>query len=48
MFSSNPPRGQGMVEYGLVIMLVAIIVILVIVFLGPAVANLFSNVVAKI
>jgi pilus assembly protein Flp/PilA len=39
------PRGQGMVEYGLIIMLVAIIVIIVLYLLGPAVSNLFSNVV---
>jgi pilus assembly protein Flp/PilA len=40
--------GQGLVEYALVIMLVAMIVIIIVVFLGPAVANMFSNVTANI
>jgi pilus assembly protein Flp/PilA len=40
--------GQGLVEYGLVIMLVGIIVIIVLFLLGPAVGNMFSNVVASI
>ncbi len=41
-------QGQGLVEYGLIIMLVALIVILLLTILGPAVSNLFSNVVANI
>jgi pilus assembly protein Flp/PilA len=41
-------RGQGLLEYALVIMLVAIVVIIVVVFLGPAVANMFSNVISNI
>ena len=45
----KPSRsGQGLVEYALVIMLVAMIVIVIVVFLGPAVANMFSNVTANI
>jgi pilus assembly protein Flp/PilA len=41
-------EGQGLVEYGLVIILVAMVVILVLVFLGPTVGNLFSTVVTAI
>ena len=41
-------KGQGLLEYALIIMLVAIIVILVLTLLGPAVSNLFSNVVGNI
>jgi Flp pilus assembly pilin Flp len=41
-------EGQGLTEYGLAIVLVAIIVVLVLVFLGPAVGNLFSSVVEAI
>lgn len=41
-------RGQGLVEYGLIIMLVALVVILLLVFMGPALGNMFSNVVANI
>lgn len=35
--------GQGLVEYGLIIMLVALIVIIVLVVLGPGVGNLYSS-----
>lgn len=35
--------GQGMVEYGLIIGLIAIIVIAVFVALGPQIKNLFAN-----
>jgi pilus assembly protein Flp/PilA len=43
----NQP-GQGLVEYALILMLVAIIVIVVLIVLGPAISNMFSNVVANI
>ena len=38
-------RCQGLVEYALVLMLVAIVVIIVLALLGPGVGNMFSNVV---
>ena len=41
-------QGQGLVEYALVLMLVAIVVIIVLALLGPAVGNMFSNVVSGI
>jgi pilus assembly protein Flp/PilA len=37
--------GQGLVEYGMILVLVAVIVALVLLLLGPAVGNLFSTVV---
>lgn len=33
-------RGQGMIEYGLIIALVAVVVIATLVLLGPAINNL--------
>jgi pilus assembly protein Flp/PilA len=36
-------EGQGMVEYGLIIALVAIVVIAALVVLGPKVANIFET-----
>ncbi len=36
-------EGQGMVEYGLIIALVAIVVIAALVILGPKVANIFNS-----
>lgn len=44
----NQPKGQGSTEYGLSIMLVAIVVIIILWMLGPAIGNLFSNVVNSI
>ena len=37
-------RGQGLVEYALLILLVALVVIAVVTLFGPIVGNLFSNV----
>ena len=36
-------EGQGMVEYGLIIALVAIVVIAALVILGPKIANIFNS-----
>lgn len=42
-FSASDESGQGMVEYGLIVGLIAIIVIAVFVALGPQINNMFSN-----
>ncbi len=41
-------RGQGMVEYGLIIAAVAIAVIVALFALGPQIASLFSNAAASL
>ncbi len=41
-------KGQGLLEYALILSLAVIVVIVVLVLLGPIVGNLFSNVVASI
>lgn len=41
-------EGQGLVEYGMVIVLAAIVVVAILLLLGPTVGNLFSTVVAAI
>lgn len=41
-------HGQGLVEYALIMLLVAVIVIVILALLGPAVGNLFSTVVPRI
>jgi pilus assembly protein Flp/PilA len=41
-------EGQGLVEYALILVLVAIVVIVILAILGPAVGNVFSNVVNAI
>jgi pilus assembly protein Flp/PilA len=38
-------EGQGLVEYALILVLVAVVVIVILALLGPAVGNIFSNVV---
>jgi pilus assembly protein Flp/PilA len=40
--------GQGLMEYALLIVLIAIVVMAVLILLGPAVGNLFSNVIQNI
>jgi len=41
-------EGQGLVEYALILVLVGIVVIVILALLGPAVGNVFSNVVAAL
>lgn len=41
-------RGQGLVEYALIILSVALVVILVITLMGPGVGTLYSNIVLSI
>jgi len=36
--------GQGLVEYALILVLVAVVVIVVLALLGPAIGNVFSNI----
>lgn len=42
--SRDESRGQTLVEYGLLLALIAIIVIVALLFLGPIISNIFSNV----
>lgn len=41
-------QGQGLVEYALILVFVAMIVIVMLLLLGPAIGNTFSNIVANI
>jgi pilus assembly protein Flp/PilA len=41
-------NGQGLVEYALILVLVAMIVIGILLILGPIVGNVFSNVIVSI
>lgn len=42
--SRRHQEGQGLVEYSLILVLIAIVVIVALVVLGTATSNLFSNV----
>ena len=43
LFSPNE-KGQGLVEYALILVLVAIVVIAALMILGPIIGNVFSKV----
>ncbi len=44
MFASRKEAGQGFVEYALILILVAVVVLVVLALLGPAIGNVFSNI----
>ena len=41
-------EGQGLVEYALILVLVAVVVIVILALLGPAIGNIFSNLVSAL
>ena len=41
-------EGQGLVEYALILVLVAIVVIAILTLLGPTIGNVFSDIITKI
>ena len=41
-------EGQGLVEYALILVLVAIVVIAILLLLGPTIGNVFSNIVGTL
>lgn len=41
-------NGQGLVEYALILVLVAVVVIVILALLGPAIGNIFSNIVENL
>ena len=45
---SSARKGQGMVEYALILVLVSIVVIVILLTMGNQINNVFSNVVAAL
>ena len=43
-----PETGQGLVEYALIMLFVAIAVIVILALLGPAIGNIFSTIIPLI
>ncbi|HOU12423.1 MAG TPA: pilus assembly protein [Anaerolineae bacterium] len=41
-------EGQGLAEYGLVLVLIAVVVVLAVMLLGPYIGNLYSSVMEAI
>jgi pilus assembly protein Flp/PilA len=48
MFRRLQKKGQGLVEYALILVLVAIVIIIILSVLGPAIGNVFSQVIVNI
>jgi pilus assembly protein Flp/PilA len=46
MLFAPKEKGQGLVEYALILVLVAVVVIAVLTLLGPIVGNVFSDIIA--
>lgn len=44
-YQSRYEEGQGLVEYAFILALVAMVVIVVLVLLGPSVGNVFSRII---
>jgi len=44
MLFASQEKGQGLVEYALILVLVAVVVIAVLTLLGPIIGNVFSKV----
>jgi pilus assembly protein Flp/PilA len=44
MFFAPKEKGQGLVEYALILVLVAIVVIAALMILGPIIGNVFSKI----
>jgi pilus assembly protein Flp/PilA len=48
MFKKMQKRAQGLVEYALILVLVAIVIIIILSVLGPAIGNVFSQIINNI
>jgi pilus assembly protein Flp/PilA len=48
MFLTPQEKGQGLVEYALILVLVAVVVIVILALLGPAIGNIFSNIMSAV
>lgn len=48
MLSTPREKGQGLTEYALILVLVALVVIVILALLGPAIGQVFSNLIPLI
>jgi pilus assembly protein Flp/PilA len=48
MLNMKRMAGQGLVEYALILVLVAVVVIVILALLGPAIGNVFSQIIIGI
>ncbi len=47
MLFAPKEKGQGLVEYALILVLVAVVVIAVLTLLGPIIGNVFSDIISS-
>jgi pilus assembly protein Flp/PilA len=45
MLCASQQKGQGLVEYAFILVLVALVVVVILVLFGPAVGTMYSNVI---
>jgi pilus assembly protein Flp/PilA len=48
MLVYNREKGQGLVEYALIMIMVAMVVIVTLALLGPAIANTYHNIIEQL
>lgn len=48
MLIANTEKGQGLIEYALILVLVAMVVIVALTFLGPRIGNAFSQIIGNL
>ena len=48
MLFAPKEKGQGLVEYALILVLVAVVVIAILLLLGPAIGDVFSQIVGSL
>ena len=48
MLTFKDNKGQGLVEYALILVLVAVVVIVILALLGPAIGNVFSQIINQV
>ena len=48
MLFAPKEKGQGLVEYALILVLVAVVVIAILTVLGPTIGNVFSDIVQEL
>ena len=48
MLFAPKEKGQGLVEYALILVLIAVVVIAVMTILGPTIGNIFSDIIDQL
>ncbi len=48
VMSVSGQNGQGLVEYALLLVMVALVVLAMLIIMGPAIGNVFSNIISAL